>query len=297
MDGKELLYQLRQLLSEDGSSTFLDSKTSYTFLWAAAKEFVARTKCLKSTQSITTVSSQAAYTLNADFFDLYLKDKNQDFIIKYTNGSSDSFPIIKSYDDIIYENNTTTIDTPSDFTILDTTPNSIITGTATSASTDGTSGSTLTDTGADFTNASVGDVIHNSTDSSDGHIISKTSTTIIQTAMFGGTDNNWAISDAYTIVPQGRMQLILNPPPASAGHTVTVYYVQIPAPVYTQYGRYNFPQPFMDAILKYAVFLYKYRDREPDFGDKWYLQFDRQAKGALNLIKNKNEIKVSFRKR
>jgi hypothetical protein len=34
----------------------------------------------------------------------------------------------------------------------------------------------------------------------------------------------------------------------------------------------------MSPIVKYAAFVYKYRDMEPNFGDKWYVAFDTTCK-------------------
>ena len=36
----------------------------------------------------------------------------------------------------------------------------------------------------------------------------------------------------------------------------------------------------MSPIVKYAAFVYKYRDMEPNFGDKWYVAFDTTCKQA-----------------
>jgi hypothetical protein len=72
MDGKDLLRRLRQLLNEDTDSGWLDTHTSYDFLYEAAKTTVDRLGCLKSSQSITTVAEDDEYNLNPDFMRLII---------------------------------------------------------------------------------------------------------------------------------------------------------------------------------------------------------------------------------
>lgn len=279
MDGKELLYRLRQLLNEDSSSSFLDDKTTYSYLWDAAIEFATRSEALKSTQTITTVSGTSSYALNADFVRLYLKDGSGNYFIKYTNGTTDTFITFRSYENIIYDNLTTSVTTPQRFSIIDK-PNlySQVTGTATSTGASSGGQSVLTDTAANFSNVSAGDVIHNTTDGCDGYVLSKTSSTVLVTALFGGSGNDWAISDAYVIQPQGRLQIVLQQPPSASSDTITVEYVQRPDPIFSSYGVYRFMPQYSDAIVKYAAWMYKYRDREPDFGDAFYKNFERVSR-------------------
>lgn len=294
MDGQSLLYKLRQLLNEDADSGFLDKRTSYDYLWEAAIEFVNRTACLKSTQTITTVAAQTGYTLNADFLNMYMKDSSNRLYIKYNNGSADTFVTWKDYESIVYSNNTSSQSIPGSFSIIDdATLDSQVSGSATSAGALSGGQATLTDTATDFSDVSAGDVIHNTTDASDGMVLSKTSSTVLVTALLGGTNNAWAINDAYIIQPQGRLKLVLDGPPLTAGHTITVYYVQRPAPVYSDYGVYRFPLQYSDAIVKYAAFLYKFKDREPNFGHTWYGIFDRQVRMASSAL-NKSFIRKGF---
>ena len=106
VDGKSALRALRELLNENSTSGWLDTRSSYRFLYQAAMEFVRRTQCLKNTQSITTVADQASYTLNADFMEMYLRTKENKLYLKYNDGTSDYFIEFKKYQEIIYENNT-----------------------------------------------------------------------------------------------------------------------------------------------------------------------------------------------
>src|SRR3989304_736964 len=303
MDGKELLYRLRQLLNEDSDSAFLDNRTSYTFLWEAAKEFVAKTNCLRAEQSITTVADQDTYTLNADFMKLYLRDRDGLFFIKYNDGSNNHFLLYKSYEEMVYEDYTTSVARPTFFTILDQSSlASRVSGTAVAAGAAAGGQCTLSDTSSStkFANVSAGDIVHNTTDGCDGVVLSKTSNTALVTALFGGAGNDWAQNDAYWIQPQGRMQLKIYPPPLTAGHTITIAYVQIPAPVFSEYGIYRFQQGSMDALLKLAAWLYKFRDRELDYGDKWFQYAERQIRRLNSTLRdsiNHRDFRVSFKGR
>ena len=84
MDGKALLYRIRQALDEDSTSSFMDDRTSFDYLYEAAIELAIRTKSLLSSQTITTVSGQDGYTLNADYLGLYAKDRHNNYFVKYS---------------------------------------------------------------------------------------------------------------------------------------------------------------------------------------------------------------------
>ncbi len=177
-----------------------------------------------------------------------------------------------------------------------------ITGTATSAGDAAGGKALLTDTSAVFLTtdyASPGDTIHNTTDGSDGIILSIESATTAYAALFGGTDYEWDSIDAYVVQPQGRVELILDPPPSTSGHIIDIPYVKIPAPVYDDYGIYPFRQHVNEAVVRYAAWMYKYRDVEPNFGDMLYVQYDRlvrQEAKDLNPYIRKRRWKVSFKK-
>lgn len=300
MDGKTLLYKLRNLLQEDASSGYMDDRTSYDFLYEAAVMFVSRTKCLRATQAITTIAETSEYTLSADYIQLYLKNPSNEFFIKYNNGSTDTFLSEKDYEDIVYENNTTSATIPGNFSIIDdSTLDSQVTGTATSAGAVTGGQCVLTDTTGNFSDVNAGDIVHNTTDGSDGVVLSKTSSTTLVTALFGGTNNDWSSSDAYVIQPQGRMKLKINPPPSTSSHIATVYYIQRPAPVYSDYGVYRFPAQYSDAIIKYAAWLYKYRDEEPNFGNAWFQHWDAGVRQYAQIMKGstkRTKFTVSFKK-
>ena len=276
------------VLDEDSTSSFMDDRSSFDYLYEAAIEFAQRTKLLRSQQAITTVAGQDGYTLNADFLGLYAKDSRNNLFIKYTDSSgNDSFPFWRDYEDILFENQTSSVPVPSFFSIIDDPDlNSQVTGTATSTSAAVGFQSTLTDTVGDFSDVNAGDEVHNTTDGSDGIVLSKTSSTVLVVALFDGTAGDWTSGDSYVIQPQGRLKLVLDQPPSTAGQTVTVHYYKRPDPVYSHYGTYRFQNHHMSALIKYAAWLYKYRDREPQTGDMLFQYWDRAVGIGSEQIRN-----------
>jgi len=289
MDGQTLIRKLRQTLSESSDSTWLEIKSCYDYLWDAAILTADRVSAFSNTQSITTTAAPASYNLNPDFLRMAWTDSEGKYFIKFNNGVSDTFIYHKSYDAILLANTTTSVSVPSEFTIVDATQLAQLSSTATSTGSLTNSytifgqtlgKTTLTDTaGAFVTNAvAAGDLIHNVTDGSHGIVLSVTSASAIVCAMFDGSKNYFTSADSYLINRQGRYKLILNPPNTTAAHTITVYYIQRPPPVYDYYGSYNFAPGYTDALVLYAAWKYKYRDREPNFGDAWYKYWDYQVR-------------------
>jgi hypothetical protein len=301
MDGKTLKYALRNLLEEDSSSGFIDDLTSFNFVNEAAVNLQQRARYLKADDTITTVLDTSNYDLNADYMGLYLKNSSKKHFIKYSDGTTTSFINWVPHEQIVYANNTTSTSTPSRFTVAGKASlDSQVTGTTTSAGASTGGKSTLTDTGADFSDIEAGDWVHNTTDGSHGIVVSKTSSTVLVTALFNGTNDDWSSSDAYVIQPQGRLQLIVDPPSSTAAHTITVPYLQRPAPVYTDYDVFRFPREYTPALVKYAAWLYKYRDREPNYGDKWYIAFENQAgllKAQTNDMLRRKTFKMKLKAR
>lgn len=400
MDGKEALRRLREMLDEESTGTWMDTRTSYDYLWEAATEYTDRTGCLTNEQRIITTANKPNYTLGWDYLRLYLRDADNKFYIKFNNGSSDSFITHKDYEDIYYNNTNYIVDlnasttgltaatgsftdtlqefdvwqttagnagyqivtydndgreskaflgalagtaltainvhsvlavtgtqgwtdgsstgtkssyevrkvssqtVPSYFTIRDKQAlHAQITGTATTTGDDTENFSYLTDTSGLFLTTdyvSIGDTIHNTTDASDGLVISIESGTKLGVALHGGTDNEWDTSDAYVIQPQGRSEIYFDPPPSTTGHLIRIPYIARPAPVYHGYGTYRFSQKAMEAIIKYAAWLYKYRDSTPDFGDRLFIMWDKAVRDEahrLNPYLTQRKLKVNLKAR
>jgi hypothetical protein len=289
MDGTTLLRSLREAVGEASGSQYLDTRTSYQLLWEAAIELVRRTRCLRATQAITTVAGTSSYTINADFLKLDLRNTRGEYIIKYYTGASTYFVEFGEYNDIIYANQTSSQSIPNRFAIID--KSSLypqITGTATSAGTSTAGLSTLTDTAGLFTTTdyvSVGDYVSNTTGASSGIVLAVTDATHLDTAMFdnsSGISAAWSSSDAYVIQPQGRLEVLFDPPLATSGHTATIYYIQRPAPVFHDHGVYRFSPTYMNSLVSYAASKYKLADREPGTWDA----FRKEWAGRLGEVSN-----------
>jgi hypothetical protein len=289
MDGRMLYRDLAAQINEDpDTSGALDPKSAYIYLWRSAIEIGRRLKFPRGEATVTTVADQRdGYLLPADFSCLYMRDSMDEFFVRYYNGSAYSNLRAKDEEAIFEDNITASRAMPGGFCITDyRTAISNVTGKAT-AEGDASGGQcTLTDSGASFSSAvNPGDTVHNVTDGSTGFVISVTSGTALVTALFGGTGNDWDVGDDSVIVPQGRLQFMFDAPPATSGHVVTVPYVKRPDPVFSYYGRYPFQTTLSFALVNYAAWLFKYRDSQPNQGDKWFRLFDRDVRQAAGTIK------------
>ena len=187
---------------------------------------------------------------------------------------------------------------PSGFAIKSNDNTDTITGTASSDGTANAGGKCLLTTAEDLSDVGPGDTVHNLTDGSDGVVISVATSATANVALFGGTDNEWDSGDSFVIRPGARYQIVLAEPIEDA-KTITVPYVQIPNPVYTDWDVYRFPKQYTTALVKYAYWAYKYRDKEPNMADAMYKYWDRQVRtylGSVNMGLRTNKLRVSFKK-
>ena len=302
MDGKTLKEMLAFLINEPITSGFLDSKTSYDFLYEAALEYNRLTQALNTVQTITTTGTTDQYVLNPDFLCLRLYNDRNELIVEYdTAAGAISFIPFRPYEQIIQALNTDAVDVPTNCSITDGVPvSSLLTSTCTTTSSN-TDPAVLTDSATTFPGTVVvGDTIHNVTDGSHGIITEITSTHVLKAALFYGTANTFTSTNTYKVVPQGRKYLVMDPPTLNAGDTIYVDYVVKPIPVYTSYDSYRFDTSAMFAITKYAAWLYKYRDREPNFGDAFYKFWLAQVSAAVamtNKAYDRTRFRVNFIKR
>jgi len=301
MDGLTLSNQLSQLLSEPSTSTWIDMRTTFDYLYEAACEFVRETQCLTNTQTIVPIATVDHYDLNPDYFFLFLTDDQNRFFVKFNDGTNDWMISHREYPAMTYGNQTTPQAIPDSFSIRDCRDLPVnLVGTNTALSTVGYNlESTLTDPSASFlTTVSVGDTIHNTSGNVHGVVLEVPTNTTVITAMFPTI--GWSVSDQYVIIPQGRKELIFSPPFSASGGTITVEYVQRPTPVYSYYRGYRFNHTYGPAIVKYAAWLYKYRDREPQFADLFYKHWDlmlRRYKALEGKSSQRLSWKVNFNKR
>jgi len=302
MDGKALRRAVREALLESDISTFMDDRTTYDYAWEGASEYAAETCGVWGTQSITTVADQAAYDLEPDFLQPLLHQEG-DYFLKFNDGTSNHFIYGgANYADIVLaDRSSNSAAVPDRWTVMPkTTLPTQLSSSATSTAAAAGGKCTLTDSGADFSDVAPGDVVHNTTDGSDGLVVTYTSSTSVDTALFGGTANDWTSGDSYVIQPQARHQVIFDPPPSASGDTVTLSYVKRPAPVYHDYGVYNLPvQDIRQALTAYVVMKYKYRDQRPQESDHAYQIWQRalrEGKRGLGRMASKSRaVTVKFK--
>jgi hypothetical protein len=285
MDGFTLSRKVRQLLSEDSDSLFINTEFTYDALYEAVIEVIKRTQCYCGEEVITTVQGTQRYSLPTDFLKLYVKDSNGELVGKFYNGSSYYWPTFREYAAIYTDNQTAQKAIPDYFSIIQDTTRSDIASTVTAIGADSRSAeSILTDGTASFlTTAKAGDRIINATDGSQGYVVSVTDNTHLVVALAGGTDNDWTNADVYYLIPQQRYAIWLDQPSSTAGYTLTIPYLKKPQPVYSSYRSYPLPRDFEAPIVSYAAFLYKYKDREPNFGDVLYKNFDALVRTGKNI--------------
>ena len=304
MNGQSLIFNLNTVLRESSTSSFLDLRSSYLYIYEAVREYSRRTKTLTSTKTISTVAGVTRYDLPTDFNNLYFRDDRNRLVIKYTTASgSDNWLAFRNYDAMSESGNTASVSVPNVFSISDEqTLKTRITGTASSAGAIVLEETILTDASSStkFANANIGDNVTNITDGSSGIIIEKTSNTALVTVLFDGTNNDWTAGDSYVIVPQSVKQLVLDPPPSVSGDTILVPYLEEPTPVFSSYRTYRIDDQYELALSFYAAWLYKYKDSKSDEGDKWYKIFDdkvRKATKEANKQLGRNTFRVNLMKK
>ena len=299
MEGYTLKRRLVELLEETVSGSLMNDRTTYDVIYDAAKDFVKRTHYLTATQDLSVSANTAAYNLNPEFISLALLDSYNRPYIKYTVGGSDYFIYPQDYANVVLNNDTSTASVPSGFYIKDADQVKRITGTTTSVGASVNGECILTDSTANLSSVAIGDFVHNTTDTSHGIVIEVVSATQLICALFEGTNNDWSVSDAYVIVPQARYQIVFTPTPASSA-TASIVYTARPEPVYAPYRAYKLPTDAELPICQFAAFLYKYKDRNPNYGDALYKHYELfTRKAAVDMrrgIPEKSGMRVNFSK-
>lgn len=283
MDGAVLKQAMLDALDEPTESNIFetDARVLYQCLDAAAVSFVRQTRCLTSSATIETVEGQQAYDLPPDFINLYLKTPSDRHYIKYSDGSVTSFPVLAQYDQIFYDHQTDEKETPRRFAVIDrTTAPSLITGTATASGAKTGGQCTLNDKTKDFAGANLvypRDTVHNTRDNSHGLILSVTDSNNVVTALFNGALNAWKLGDGYVIQRASTKQIYLDAPSSTSGHTITVPYVCMPGPVFSDYGFWRFPPVSCRAICYEAAFMHQNRMGDYVSADRHHILFQQEV--------------------
>lgn len=279
MDGRTLIDTVIDALDKPVADELFDTdhRVLYGYLDAAAAEFVRATRCLTGSATITTVASQQAYDLPPDFINLYMRNAADRHFVRYYDGTGYHFPVLTTYEALFRANETAERACPARFCITDrTTPPAIISSTTTAAGAQSAGQCTLTDSTKLFTTTNLvypRDIVHNATDASDGVVLTVTDATRLVTALFSGKKNAWGNGDAYVIQRASGKQILLDAPSESSGHTITVPYVCMPSPVFSDYGFWRFPPMSCRAIAFEAAFLYQNRKGNYPGADRHHVLF------------------------
>ena len=263
MIGKMLTRQFLQAIDTMAMDTeYATQFKTYECLDMAAGIFFRETRLLHRSVEIKTVAGQQSYNLPADFIDLYIQDSSGRYAVRYDDGTTQSYPALRQYDDIFLDNRTDRKDYPDYFAVTEISPDDVptlISGTASSAGTASGGRSVLEDTTKNFVTLNVQprDMIGNDTDASVGIVLDVVSTTKLGVDLFEGTKNAWTKSDAYSIRSAIRQKMILSDPPLTSDYVITVPYVCLPAPVYWDYGVWPISDTSCRAIADGAASLFK----------------------------------------
>jgi hypothetical protein len=202
--------------------------------------------------------------------------------VKYYDGSNYSWPLQTSFDRIFRGNLTDNQDYPSRFAIIDKlTQPALITGTTSAAGAKTAGQCILTDAAKLFLTTNLvyqRDVVHNTTDGSDGLVLSVTDATHLVTALFEGKKNAFGNGDSYVIQRATAKQLYLDAPSETSGHTITVPYVCMPDPVYSDYGFWRLPAAFCHGIACEAAFLFQNREGDYISADRHHILFTQEVR-------------------
>lgn len=289
------MYNFGQVLGEPVGSGWLDTKSQYYFLDKGGIKVAKLMGLLHAEQSITTVADQRRYNLDAQYIGLHIRDESSgDYIIKYNNGSSNSFPYFTAFTNIITDDQSSSIAIPERFSVSDKLVQfDRITGTTTSAGAidSDSKESTLTASASTFVTNGVSprDIVHSTTNAYSGYVLEVTSETALVTAMFedadGSNTKGWGSGDTFVIQPQARKQLVLDPPPSTASHTITVYSIVKSLPVFADFRIFGFDEDYAMAAIYFAAEIYKLRDDKFNEADSFFQRGDN----ALRLIKDASD--------
>jgi hypothetical protein len=305
MDGKTLAEDVRKILLEDDSSTFIDDFLTYNFLYEAALQLNQDLRWLTDEYNFQLTVNVKDYTLPANFQELYAMDNLNRHYIRFNQGvgTQDQFCTWRDIDAMEHDvvpNSSQVF--PDFFGLRDATVPVNLSGSMGAFVGPVLPGeSLLGDSSTNFSGiVAPGDIIHNYTDGSSGYVIQVLNSGALTTALSGGINNYWSGGDKYYLTLQSRMSLHFEPYPNTSGVQVYVPYIKVPDPVYSPYRSYPFPSSYRFPLVKYAAWLYKYRDKEPNYGNEWYKYYEdqlRKSKRIINRQRERTTFRVNYNKR
>ena len=271
MNAYSIISKVYTLINESSTSTFMDEATTYELLNTALREFARRTQLFIKQSSISIVSGTSSYTLPDDFLKFFAKSED-DYVLPSIYYNNNKITYI-DYSTYMSYDTSETADIPTNYTLNFTYPDSIISGTATSSATVSNGEVTLTDTGKTFTQSLVGGTVHvtHSGVTYNGYVIAYNSSTSLTIATIPST--SISSGDTYLISPPPANTITFYPEPSSS-FTLPIYYIPSFPPVYSLYRPIPLPNDMLIPVACFICWLYKYRDREPAYGDKYFAIYE-----------------------
>lgn len=297
MDGKKLSQLVLDFLDEmEATDLYASQRQLYENLDMASGVFVRETGVLKNTVTINTVADQQSYDLPPDFIRPYMKTSTGRYFFRYYNADDETttYPLVTEYDKIFKANLTDPQSEPAIAAIrIKETPAVLIEGTCDTGSEKTNGETTLTDATKAFLSTNrvyPRDIIHNISDESDGYVLTVTDDTTLITALWGGADSaeEWSAADEYIIQPAAQHELMLDAPSESDDHIITLPYICMPAPVFSDHGFWLFSPRTCRGICYGAAALFKKNKRDYSGSSEIGGLFDAEIR------KTKEEIALSI---
>lgn len=288
--GGELYRAVREAYGEDNYSAWADVLTIFTYCYDAAMDINQRLQILKSSTTISTVASTREYNLPYDFQQLYLKNDDEDYVIRINDGTSDYDITEREYEAVWVENDTNTVAIPDSFSVklASSQPSAIsITSNASGAVDANFESLCSTATASAFASANVGDSVLIL--GKPGRVTYKTSNTSLQVAM----EDGYGVPNTTTVViiPVSLWALYFSPIPSTSSYTITVPYLKKPDGVFSYNRSYNLDQALQPALVAYCVSKLKERDRATSDAAYFMQQYEAVVRSQGSKYRSKKLTK------
>jgi hypothetical protein len=262
MDGGSLILEMLDFLDR-GESHFdlLGPRRLYGCLDEAACHFARVTGLLTSEVVITSVAGQQSYNLPPDFIRPWVRTRGERFVGRYdTVDGSISWIPKTDYSHVFLANRTDQVEIPSSFCIRQRAEAAEpIRGTVTASGSKDGGVVELIDDAADFSGVMVRDVVHNTTKSTRGLVLSVASPTSLRCAMFPSGRSSFISGNSYVVRPESRETLIFDAPLANSSDTLTLPCVVLPPPIYHSFAFLGLPPESSRAIAAEAAYIFSIR--------------------------------------
>ncbi len=271
MDAHSIISKVYSLINEATTSTFIDDATTYEFLNSALREVVRRTQLFIKEATIKITAGQKSYPLPNDFLKFFAKT-DDDYAEPALYYNSNKITYI-DYGTYLSLDRSATARIPTNYTLNFSYPASSITGTTTSNATPNNGEVQLVSASGNFSSSLIGGAVHVTHNSVtyNGYVVEYVSPTVLVVATQPST--SISAGDPYVISPPPTNIITFYPTPSENFDLPISYYHTLP-PIYSPFRSIPIPQDLLIPIACYICWLYKYKDREPVYGDKYFLIFE-----------------------